>query len=163
MCDSHQTTMSVLPFEKKEKQAIIFMGIQACGKTTFYYRMLSDGNYAHISLDDLHTRNKESQELMKCLESGNSFVIDNTNPETSDRAAYIQKAKEHGYQVIGIFFQSRVKDCVRRNEERGGKVPSKAIACTSNKLQMPSRSEGFDELYFVRIENNDFEISTWRE
>jgi len=163
MYDLHQTKMSALPFEKKEKQAIIFIGIQACGKTTFYHRMLSDGNYVHISLDDLHTRNKEKQELMKCLESGNSFVVDNTNPEITDRATYIQKAKEYGYHVIGIFFQSRVKDCVRRNEERGGNVPSKAIACTSNKLQMPSRSEGFDELYFVRIENNDFEISTWRE
>ena len=163
MCDLHQTTMSVLPFEMKEKQAIIFIGIQASGKTTFYYRMLADGNYVHISLDDLHTRNKESQELIKCLENGNSFVIDNTNPEISDRTAYIQKAKEYGYHIIGIFFQSRVKDCVRRNEERGVKVPSKAIACTSNKLQMPSKSEGFDELYYVRIENNDFDISTWRE
>ena len=85
--------MSVLPFEKKEKQAIIFIGIQACGKTTFYHRMMSSGSYSHISLDDLHTRNKESQELMKCLESGNSFVLDNTNPEISDRATYIQKAK----------------------------------------------------------------------
>ncbi len=155
--------MCTLPFEKKEKQAIIFIGIQACGKTTFYHRMLSDGNYVHISLDELHTRNKENQELVKCLENGNSFVIDNTNPEISGRAAYIQKTKEFGYHVIGIFFQSRVKDCVRRNEERGGKVPSKAIACTSNKLQMPSKSEGFDELYYVRIKNNDFEISTWRE
>ena len=49
------------------------------------------------------------------------------------------------------------------NEERGNKVPSKAIACTSNKLQMPSIAEGFDELYFVRIVNNDFEITTWRK
>lgn len=155
--------MSILPFEKKEKQAIIFIGIQASGKTTFYHRMLSDGYYTHISLDNLHTRNKENQELVKCLESGKSFVIDNTNPEISDRAQYIQKAKEYGYHVIGIFFQSMVKDCIHRNEVRGGKVPSKAIACTSNKLQMPSRSEGFDELYFVRIENNDFEISAWRE
>ena len=155
--------MRVLPFEKKEKQAIIFIGIQACGKTTFYNRMLSDGNYVHISMDDLHTRNKENLELVKSLESGSSFVIDNTNPEISNRAIYIQKAKEYGYHIIGIFFQSRVKDCVRRNKERGGKVPSKAIACTSNKLQMPSRAEGFDELYFVRIENNDYEISTWRE
>lgn len=155
--------MSILPFEKKEKQAILFIGIQASGKTTFYHRMLSDGYYTHISLDNLHTRNKENQELVKCLESGKSFVIDNTNPEISDRAQYIQKAKEYGYHVIGIFFQSMVKDCIHRNEVRGGKVPSKAIACTSNKLQMPSRSEGFDELYFVRIENNDFEISAWRE
>ena len=155
--------MSILPFEKKEKQAILFIGIQASGKTTYYHRMLSDGYYTHISLDNLHTRNKENQELVKCLESGKSFVIDNTNPEISDRAQYIQKAKEYGYHVIGIFFQSMVKDCIHRNEVRGGKVPSKAIACTSNKLQMPSRSEGFDELYFVRIENNDFEISAWRE
>ena len=100
---------------------------------------------------------------MDCLNIGKSFVIDNTNPEVSDRKLYIQKAKEYGYQVIGIFFQSIVKDCVLRNEERGGKIPSKAIACTSNKLQMPSKAEGFDELYFVRINNNEFEITTWRE
>lgn len=151
-----------LPFDKNEKQAIIFIGIQASGKTTFYNRMLSDG-YSHISLDDLHTRNKERQLLMDCLQNGMSFVIDNTNPEISDRKQYIQKAKEYVYQVIGVFFQSIVKDCVLRNEERGDKVPSKAIACTSNKLQMPSKAEGFDELYFVRIVNNDFEITTWRE
>ncbi|MBR5687023.1 MAG: AAA family ATPase [Prevotella sp.] len=155
--------MKHLPFEKRNRQAIIFMGIQASGKTTFYRQMLSDGNYTHISLDILHTRNKENLELMKCLDEGKSFVIDNTNPEIADRMIYIQKAKEYGYQVIGLFFQSIVKDCVLRNESRGDKVPSKAIACTSNKLEMPSKAEGFDELYFVRIDNNDFEISTWRE
>ncbi len=155
--------MGIIPFEKKDKQAVIFIGIQASGKTTFYNQMLSDGTYTHISLDDLHTRNKEKQEMMLCLKSGHSFVIDNTNPETSDRTTYIKIAKEYGYHVIGLFFQSQVKECVRRNEERGGKVPSKAIASTSNKLQMPSRAEGFDELYFVRIVENDFEITTWRE
>ena len=151
-----------LPFEKKAMQAIIFIGIQASGKTTFYNRMLSD-DYKHISLDDLHTRNKENLGLMDCLDNGKSFVIDNTNPRISDRVNYIKKAKEYGYHIIGIFFQSIVKDCVLRNEGRGGDVPSKAIANTSNKLQMPTIKEGFDELYYVRIENNDFEISTWRE
>ena len=153
----------VLPFVKQKKQAIIFIGIQASGKTTFYERMLSDGTYTHISLDILHTRNRENEMLMECFENGKSFVIDNTNPEISVREKYILKAKEYGYQIIGIFFQSIVKDCVRRNEQRGLKVPSKAIACTSNNLQLPSTEEGFDELYFVRINNNDFEISAWRE
>ena len=153
----------VLPFIKQEKQAIIFIGIQASGKTTFYERMLSDGTYTHISLDILRTRNRENEMLMECLENGKSFVIDNTNPEISVREKYIMKAKEYGYQIIGIFFQSIVKDCVIRNEQRGLKVPSKAIAYTSNNLQLPSIEEGFDELYFVRINNNDFEISTWRE
>ena len=153
----------MLPFEKKEKQAIIFIGIQASGKSTFYDRLLNDGTFTHISLDILHTRNKEDQLLMECFVNEKSFVVDNTNPEISDRAKYIQKAKEYDYYVIGIFFQSIVKDCIRRNKERGNKVPSKAIACTSNKLQMPSKTEGFDELYFARIVNNDYEITTWRE
>ncbi len=155
--------IDTLPFKKNARQAIIFIGIQASGKTTFYERMLSDGTYAHISLDVLHTRNKEFSQMMDCLNNGMSFVIDNTNPKISDRTVYINKAKEFGYRVIGIFFQSIVRDCVSRNEARGGKVPSKAIASTSNKLQIPSMSEGFDELFFVRIDNYDFEITAWRE
>lgn len=153
-----------LPFQFTEKQAIIFMGIQASGKTTFYEQMLADKGYIHISLDILHTRKKEDLLLVDCLENGRSLVVDNTNPEVSVREKYITKAKEHGYQVIGIFFQSRVKDCMRRNEQRGLKVPQKAIACTSRNLQLPSLEEGFDELYFVSINNNNqFKISPWRE
>ena len=152
-----------LPFQPTDKQAIIFIGIQASGKTTFYHRMMSNELYSHISLDVLRTRNNERRELAACLACGKSVVIDNTNPQKADRAAYIQMAKQHGYRIIGFFFQSVVQACVRRNEARGRKVPPKAIAATSNKLEMPSRAEGFDELYFVRIENNNFEISTWIE
>lgn len=155
--------MENLPFEKKEKQVIIFMGIQASGKTTFYNQMLADGFYAHVSLDVLHTRNKENLEMVACLESGKSLVIDNTTPMKVDRERYITRAKEFGYHVIGIFFQSIVKDCVSRNVVRGNKVPSKAIAATSNKLQMPSLEEGFDELFFARITGNGFDITKWRE
>ena len=153
-----------LPFQFTEKQAIIFMGIQASGKTTFYEQMLADKGYTHISLDVLHTRKKEDLLLVDCLENGRSLVVDNTNPEVSVREKYITKAKEYGYQVIGLFFQSRVKDCMRRNEQRGLKVPQKAIACTSRNLQLPSLEEGFDELYFVSINiNNQFKISPWRD
>lgn len=153
-----------LPFKFTDKQAIIFMGIQASGKTTFYEQMLADKGYTHISLDVLHTRNREDLLLAECLDNGRSFVVDNTNPEISVREKYIKKAKEYGYQVIGIFFQSKVRDCMRRNEQRGLKVPQKAIACTSNNLQLPSLDEGFDELYFVSINiNHQFKMSPWRE
>ena len=35
--------------------AVIFTGIQACGKTSYYHKYFED--YAHISLDVLNTRN----------------------------------------------------------------------------------------------------------
>ena len=61
--------------------------------------------------------------------------------------------------------QSWVKDCVSRNERRQGKdkVPSAAIAATSNKMELPEYSEGFDRLFFVKLYHDDFVIDEWEE
>ena len=145
------------------KEMIIFIGIQASGKTTFYHEQLAQ--YAHISLDVLHTRNKERTALEECFASGKSMVIDNTNPTAADRARYISKAKENGYHITGYFFQSRISECVERNEKREGKakVPRTAIAATSNKLEMPGYAEGFDKLYFIHMENEKMVVEDWKE
>lgn len=156
--------MKDLPFEPNStKQVIIFIGIQASGKTTFFKQVLSCFGYTHINLDTLKTRNKESHAMQECLNSGHSFVVDNTNPEKSDRERYISLAKSHGYEVIGIFFQSILLDCIAKNTARGSVVPTKAIPSTQRKLQLPEYSEGFDKLYFVRIVDNGFEITDWKE
>ena len=156
--------MNALPFEPRLfKQAIIFIGIQASGKSSFYEDLLSCYGYAHVNLDTLHTRRNEQKAVCNCYDKDLSFVIDNTNPEKNDRARYIPDAKSHGYEVIGFFFQSILKDCIARNEMRERQVPSHAISCTQNKLQMPEYSEGFDKIYFVRITDNGFEITDWIE
>lgn len=153
-----------LPFQTNAKlQMIIFIGIQASGKTTFYTSVLACHGLAHINLDTLHSRHKEAIAIRACLDSGKSFVIDNTNPQIADRQRYISLAKKYGYEIIGIFFQSRVQDCIKRNEQRGHSVPRCAIPSTSNKLQMPSYDEGFDQLFFARIVNSDFAITKWKE
>lgn len=155
--------MKGLPFETKlAKQVVIFVGIQASGKTTFFKQELSCFGYTHINLDTLKTRNKESLAIRECLNKGNSFVVDNTNPEKSDRERYISLAKSYGYEVIGIFFQSILQDCIARNTARGSVVPAKAIPSTQRKLQLPEYFEGFDKLYFVRIVDNGFEITDWK-
>jgi hypothetical protein len=66
-------------------EAIIFVGIQGSGKTTFYRERFLD-RHVRISLDLLKTRNRESAALKTCLETGQPFVIDNTNPRAADRA-----------------------------------------------------------------------------
>ena len=96
--------------------------------------------------------------------AGRDMVIDNTNPTAADRKKYIEKAKEHGYRVIGYFMQSRVQECTARNELREGKakIPARAIAATSNKLELPSYEEGFDELYFVCMKEKGMRVEKWR-
>lgn len=156
--------INALPFEPRPfKQVLVFIGIQASGKSTFYKDMLACYGYVHVNLDTLHTRNNEHKAISDCYDKNLSFVIDNTNPEKNDRARYIPDAKSHGYEVIGFFFQSILKDCIARNEMRERQVPSHAISCTQNKLQMPEYSEGFDKIYFVRITDNGFEITDWIE
>lgn len=154
--------MNKLPFKIDESGlSVIFIGIQASGKTTFFNTFMS--NLVHINLDSLHSRGKEKQLLAQCFEKQDSFVVDNTNFLKSDRKRYIPLAKEYGYRIIGIFFQSRLSDRIQRNENRDRKVPKCAIISTQKQLEFPSLDEGFDEIFFARITETGFEIDNWRD
>ena len=67
------------------------------------------------------------------------------------------------FRVVGYFLQSKLADCLERNEKRERQVPKKGILATFNKIEMPSLDEGFDELNFVSIEDGEFRITKWIE
>ena len=141
----------------------IMIGIQASGKSRFCAEKLA--GYVRVNLDTLHPRNKENMAIEDAISRQVDLVIDNTNPTVDDRAKYICRARAAGYKVVGYFVQSKLQDCIARNELREGKakVPRTAIANTSNKLEMPSCAEGFDELYFVSIVDDAINIDEWRD
>lgn len=146
------------------KTIAILMGLQGSGKSTFYKMYLSD-NFVRVNLDTLKTRHQEKLLIEECLLNKSNFAVDNTNPTRLDRERYIVPAKEAGYRIIGYFIESKIKDCMQRNALREGKsrVPEKAIAATSNKLEIPSYDEGFDELYFVKNNGETMTIEEWRQ
>jgi predicted kinase len=133
-------------------EAIIFAGIQASGKSTFYKQRFFN-THVRVNLDMLKTRNRENLLLRACIEMKQPFVVDNTNPGAADRARYIALAREAGFRVVGYYFQSTVGEAMRRNSEREGiaRVPPAAIGGTYKRFQPPSLSEGFDALYTVTI------------
>ena len=65
---------------EESPKAIIFTGIQASGKSTFFKQHFRSG-FVHINLDTLHTRNKEAAILEQCLQNRASFVVDNTSSQ----------------------------------------------------------------------------------
>lgn len=150
-------------FGKNLRTCFILIGIQASGKTTFVHRFLPE--YEYISLDQLHTRSNEQKALENALKKGLSFVVDNTNPTKVERKKYLDLAKAKGYKAVGLYFRSAIEECLQRNKQRTGKaqVPLKAILATAKRLEQPSYAEDFDELYYVKIENNDFIVSKWDE
>lgn len=143
---------------------ILMMGIQGSGKSTFCQKNLAK-NYVRVNLDTLKTRRQESLLISACLKGGKSFVVDNTNPTRADRQRYIPLARDAGYQIIGYFMESKLQTCIARNRQRSGsaRIPPTAIAATSNKLQLPSYDEGFDELYFVKNDGLTMTVEEWRE
>lgn len=92
-------------------QAIIFTGIQASEKSTFYSQMFSQ-THIQINLDMLKTRHREKRLLETCLEIIQPFLVDNTNLTVEERKHYIEPAKNQGFYIIGYYFESNINDSI---------------------------------------------------
>ena len=146
-------------------QLIIFIGIQAVGKSTFYKERFFK-THVRINLDMLRTRHREASLLKKCIELKVPIVVDNTNPTGEDRKRYIPSAKRAGYKIIGYYFSSKISQALHRNKSRVGKesIPEAGIRSTRRRLVIPSYDEGFDELYYVWIDREgNFVVEKWRD
>ena len=147
-------------------ELILLTGLQASGKSTFcrerFFR-----SHLRINLDMIKTRHREERLMKVCFETQLPFVIDNTNVTQSDRARYITLAKQYKYRIIGYYFQSKIHDCIARNEQRPEheQVPKPGLLGASKRLELPCHDEGFDELYYVQIdpETQSFFVETWED
>jgi predicted kinase len=143
-------------------ELIIFVGIQAAGKST-YYRSHFAATHVHISKDlmtNARSRDSRQQQMIEeALKTGKPVVIDNTNPTPLVRAPLIETGRRLGARIIGYFFEVPVKVAVARNRAREGKarVPDVAIYVTSKKLVPPKFEEGFDEIHVVAAEQPNAE------
>lgn len=142
-------------------QLILFVGIPGSGKSTFYNERFFN-SHMRLSLDLLNTRNKERRFLDLAFSLQQRIVIDNTNVLKEERSRYIAQAMENRYEVTGYYFESIVKDCLQRNENRIGndKIEPVGVLAKFKQLQPPSLDEGFNALYFVKIDENKFIVKS---
>jgi predicted kinase len=139
-------------------EAVLFVGIQGAGKSTFYLQRFFD-THIRINLDMLRTRYREQVFLHACILGKQPFVVDNTNVLATERARYIVPAREAGFRIVGYYFPIPVKHAIGRNQKREGKkkIPVPGILGMQKKLQPPRRAEGFDQIYCVTLtEANEF-------
>ncbi len=150
-------------------ELIIFIGLQASGKSTFF-RTYFPNTHELISKDLMgNNKNRERRQrqlLRTALEAGRSVVVDNTNPTVEERSLLIQQGQQYNPQIIGYYFKSNLKDCLKRNQQRTGKarVPDVALYATIKKLVQPNYGEGFHKLFHVAMaESGGFNIQWWGE
>jgi len=142
-------------------QAVIFSGVQASGKTSFYAeRFLA--THVRISMDLMRTRHRERRFLENCLETGQRFVVDNTNPTVAERRPYVDAALQAGYEVIGYEFHIAARDPLERNERRAGRqrIPVAGLLGTYGRLEPLRTDEGYGEVLVVEMaEAGGFSVS----
>ena len=136
---------------------VVLIGLQASGKTT-YRRAHFDSTHAVVSKDHFRNNRRRArrQELLieEALAAGRSVVVDNTNPSVEERAALISQARRFSARVVGYYFSCTVEGATERNRLRFGRerVPDVGILSTAKAMRRPSLAEGFDELYYAKLE-----------
>jgi len=136
---------------------VVFVGLPASGKSTFYHQRFA-ATHTHISKDlwpgAANKNARQARELRAALAAGTSVVVDNTSPAVTDRAEVIAIAREFNARVVGYYFAATTRDAIGRNRGRTGKarVPEVAIFTTAKRMVVPTREEGFDELWQVAIQ-----------
>lgn len=144
-------------------QAVVFIGIQASGKTSFYLQRFFE-THVRLSLDMLKTRHRERLLLEACIAAKQPFVVDNTNVLLQERAEYIARAQVGGFRVLGYFFEPQVEQALAWNQRRSGRarIPVQGLLGTLKRLERPSAAEGFNDLYRVRVEQaGEFIVEEW--
>jgi predicted kinase len=146
-------------------ECIILIGLPGAGKTTFYRRCFA-ATHVHVSKDLWpHASGRDARQrraIDEALAAGQSVAVDNTNATIADRAAIIGAARARGARVIGYFVDVATRVAVARNAERSGraKVPNVAIFTVAKRLEHPTLTEGFDQLFCVEIaEDLTFHVS----
>ncbi len=144
-------------------EAVLFIGIQGSGKTTFYRERLFD-THVRISRDMLKTRNRELVLVRACLAARQAFVVDDTNASKSTRAEYVATARAAGFRVVGYYFRTPLRTALARNRRRppGQVIPVPGVLATFKRFQPPAWEEGFDELQVVEISGeNETAVRPW--
>jgi predicted kinase len=137
-------------------ECVLFVGLPASGKSTFYQQRFA-ATHTHVSKDlwpkSADKAARHARELRTALAAGHSVVVDNTSPTLADRAEVIGAARQLGARVIGYYFASTPRESIGRNRGREGKarVPNVAIFTAAKRMVVPTREEGFDELWRVAI------------
>ena len=141
-------------------EAVILVGIQASGKSTFYRQRYFE-THVRISRDMLRTKTREQLLVDACIQARQPFVVDNTNVRAEERARYVAPARAGGFRVVCYFFRTGTRAAIARNRLREGKavVPVPGILGTYKKLEEPRPEEGFDAIYAVTLNaSNEFVV-----
>lgn len=82
----------------RRQEMVLLVGFPGCGKSTFCRRFFEPHGYIRINQDELKTKEKCIRAAAAAWAAGKSVVVDNTNPASATRRAFIDILSQHAAQ-----------------------------------------------------------------
>lgn len=136
----------------KPHTAIIFIGIPASGKSTYFIDHYYE-THIRVNLDMLKNRRREDIMVKACLQAKQSFVVDNTNFTRGLREKYFTLVKEFGlneFKITAVYFEPDLERSLNWNRSRDRHVPDYVIKSMLSQLEPPTLNGGFDNIIVVQ-------------
>ncbi|KAJ3565098.1 hypothetical protein NP233_g7866 [Leucocoprinus birnbaumii] len=174
--DLTPTSSPIIP-HPRNKEIVLFCGLPALGKSSFYSKHFLPANYTHINQDTLKTRDKCVKAAREALRRNESCVIDNTNRDAKTRKFYVDLAKEEKVPIRCFVFTGSIDLAWHNNlyrafhrpsretegEIRRVLVPYGAFSGFQDQYEEPTKEEGFAEIRRVnwKFEGTEEEKRLW--
>lgn len=142
----------------------VMIGISGSGKSTYANGLKTSLNAQLVETDAIRlelTGNAEDQSqngrvfdvakkrVNDYLSHGKNTIIDATSLNVKERKDWIDIAKANNAEVRAYFIDTPVDVCKSQNNKRARKVPEWVIDKQANKLQSPTKAEGFDSVTVI--------------
>ncbi len=133
-------------------EALLLIGLQGAGKSTFYARRLAD-THLRLNRDMLRTNHRLDVLFHAALAVRQPLCLDNTQARRSGRARLVASARAAGFRVVAYWFDVPLADALARNLQRPepARIPEIAIRGLAAKFEPPAADEGFHEIHRVHV------------
>ena len=138
---------------------IVFCGLAASGKTSFYGNHLKKFGYSYISRDELKTVEKCQKKCETYLQNKTNCVIDNTNIDVDSRKRWITICRKHSAIPLLFHFDFSVEQTLHNNIFRqvvgiNSPVTDLVIRSQNKNFVKPTANEGFEAIYKINFVPN---------
>lgn len=127
---------------------VILIGYPASGKST-YAKLFEEQGYVVCNNDTTGSGAKTLKLCESTLKTENSVVIDNLNNTVDARSKYLKIADKYGAMCVAIHLNTSMGCSRSRNSKRTKKVPDIVFYSYRKYFQIPSKSEGFDDILTI--------------
>lgn len=138
----------------------ILCGSPGSGKTTLSKKLAEETNATRYSFDELGCLKHDEliAPIVRSLLDGEDVVVDALYVCLTTRQTLLKAISHIDCKRVLLYMDTSLEECIRRNAQRQRPLSSEFVKGIYNSIQLPTLSEGWDEIIYMKEFNMDESI-----